>query len=55
MPPQADSPTPTCEGRALPRPDEEVVDQSLALDLATLSRRHLLGLGLGAGAVILAA
>lgn len=48
--------TPTYEGRVLPRPDEEVVDQGLAFDLGTLSRRRLLqGLGLGAGAAVLAA
>lgn len=37
------------EGRALPRPDDEVVDQGLGFDVGTLlSRRRLLGL-LGAG------
>ncbi|MHA3704113.1 dioxygenase family protein [Jatrophihabitans sp. YIM 134969] len=40
---------PTYEGRPLPRPDEEVVDQGLAFDLGTLSRRSVLKfLGLGA-------
>jgi protocatechuate 3,4-dioxygenase beta subunit len=50
-------PVPTYEGRALPRPEEEVVDQGLAFDVATLlSRRRLLRvLGLGAAAVGLAA
>jgi hypothetical protein len=40
----------TSEGRALPRPQEELVDQGLAFDVGTLlSRRRLLGmLGLGA-------
>lgn len=47
----------TYEGRALPKQDEEVVDQGLAFDLATLvSRRQALrSLGLGAVAVGLAA
>ena len=47
----------TYEGRRLPRPDEEVVDQGLGFDLATLmSRRQALRLlGLGAAAVGLAA
>ena len=41
--------TPTYEGRPLPRPDEEVVDQGLAFDLHTLldRRRLLRALGLG--------
>jgi protocatechuate 3,4-dioxygenase beta subunit len=45
------------EGRPLVRPDEEVVDQGLGFDLATLfSRRKMLGvLGLGAATVGLAA
>jgi protocatechuate 3,4-dioxygenase beta subunit len=47
----------TYEGRPLPRPDEELVDQGLGFDVATLlSRRTLLGLfGLGAATVGLAA
>jgi protocatechuate 3,4-dioxygenase beta subunit len=47
----------TYEGRPLVRPDEEVVDQGLGFDLATLfSRRRMLGvLGLGAATVGLAA
>jgi protocatechuate 3,4-dioxygenase beta subunit len=53
VPEQAD----TYEGRPLARPDEEVVDQGLGFDLATLwSRRRLLGaLGLGAAGLGLAA
>ena len=49
--------TPTYEGRALPRPDEELVDQGLGFDVDTLlSRRRLLTvLGLGAASVDLAA
>ena len=49
--------TPTYEGRPLPRPDEEVVDQGLGFDLATLMgrRRMLRGLGLGALTLGLAA
>jgi protocatechuate 3,4-dioxygenase beta subunit len=48
---------PSYEGRPLVRPDEEVVDQGLGFDLATLfSRRKMLGvLGLGAATVGLAA
>jgi len=48
---------PTYEGRPLPRPDEEVVDQGLGFDVATLmGRRQLLrALGLGAVAVGLTA
>jgi protocatechuate 3,4-dioxygenase beta subunit len=48
---------PTYEGRPLPRPDEELVDQGLAFDLATLvSRRQALrAFGLGAAAVGLVA
>jgi protocatechuate 3,4-dioxygenase beta subunit len=48
---------PRYEGRPLPRPDEELVDQGLAFDVATLvSRRQALRvLGLGAGVLGLAA
>ena len=47
---------PTYEGRALPRPDEDLVDQGLAFDLETMGRRRVLRfVGLGAGAAILAA
>jgi len=48
---------PTYEGRALDRPDEEVVDQGVRFDLGTLmSRRTLVGAGLvGIGAAVLAA
>jgi protocatechuate 3,4-dioxygenase beta subunit len=48
---------PTYEGRRLPRPDEELVDQGLTFDVGTLlSRRRLLGvLGLGAATAGLAA
>jgi protocatechuate 3,4-dioxygenase beta subunit len=54
---RATDPSPTYEGRPLPRPDDELVDQGLAFDVATLlSRRKLLGiLGLGAATVGLAA
>jgi protocatechuate 3,4-dioxygenase beta subunit len=47
----------TYEGRALPRPDDELVDQGLGFDLGTLvSRRSALrAFGLGAAAVGLAA
>ena len=47
----------TYEGRPLPRPGEEVVDQGLGFDVATLvSRRQVLrAFGLGAAAVGLAA
>ncbi|MBU2667503.1 3,4-dioxygenase subunit beta [Actinoplanes bogorensis] len=53
----AQDPRPTYEGRTLPRPDEEVVDQGLGFDLGTLaSRRHVLrGLGVGAAVLGLAA
>ncbi len=49
--------TPTYEGRSLPRPAEELVDQGLGFDVGTLlSRRRLLAvLGLGAASVGLAA
>ena len=49
--------TPTYGGRPLPRPGEEVVDQGLAFDVATLlGRRQMLrALGLGAVTVGLAA
>lgn len=48
---------PTYEGRALPRPDEEVVDQGLGFDLGTLfNRRSMLrALGLGTATVGLTA
>lgn len=47
----------TYQGRALPRPDEEVVDQGLGFDLGTLtSRRRMLAiLGIGTVGVGLAA
>ncbi|SHF93587.1 intradiol ring-cleavage dioxygenase [Geodermatophilus nigrescens] len=56
MPPHPPT-VPAYEGRPLPRPDEEVVDQGLAFDIGTLmSRRRLLGLfGIGAATVGLAA
>ncbi|SHN74134.1 intradiol ring-cleavage dioxygenase [Cryptosporangium aurantiacum] len=49
--------TPTYQGRPLPRPNEEVVDQGLGFDLGTLMgrRRALLMMGLGATALGLAA
>lgn len=48
---------PAYEGRLLPRPEEEVVDQGAGFDVATLlTRRRVLGvLGVGAGALALAA
>jgi protocatechuate 3,4-dioxygenase beta subunit len=48
---------PTYQGRLLPNPDEEVVDQGLGFDLVTLvSRRRMLGaMGIGAGTALLAA
>ncbi|RLK52312.1 intradiol ring-cleavage dioxygenase [Microbacterium telephonicum] len=48
---------PRYEGRVLPRPDDEVVDQGAAFDLQTLvSRRRMLGLvGIGLGTAALAA
>ncbi len=50
-------PAPTFEGRPLPRPGDELVDQGLAFDVGTLlSRRRLLGLfGVGAATLGLAA
>src|SRR5690349_12516463 len=46
----------TYQGRPLPRPDEEVVDQGLGFDLGTMGRRRALRmLGLGATALGLAA
>ena len=55
-PPQ-NQPSSTYEGRVLPRPDEELVDQGLRFDVGTLlSRRRLLGMfGIGAATVGLAA
>ncbi|NHC16142.1 intradiol ring-cleavage dioxygenase [Motilibacter deserti] len=49
--------TPTYEGRPLPRPDEEVVDQGLGFDLGTLlgRRQALRAFGLGALGLGLAA
>ncbi|WP_420113950.1 intradiol ring-cleavage dioxygenase [Pseudactinotalea sp.] len=48
---------PSYQGRLLPRPDEEVVDQGLRFDVRTLmTRRGVLGaFGVGAGALALAA
>lgn len=48
---------PAYQGRLLPRPDDEVVDQGLGFDVGTLfSRRRMLrALGLGAGVAVLAA
>ena len=48
---------PAFEGRLLPRPDDEVVDQGAGFDIATLltRRRMLTLLGGGAGALALAA
>jgi len=55
-PPQ-NQPSSIYEGRVLPRPDEELVDQGLGFDVGTLlSRRRLLGMfGIGAATVGLAA
>jgi protocatechuate 3,4-dioxygenase beta subunit len=52
-----DQNAPTYEGRTLPRPDEEVVDQGLGFDIGTLmSRRRILRiLGVGAATAGLAA
>ncbi len=52
---QSDSPS--YEGRPLPRPDDEVVDQGLAFDITTLfnRRRALQFLGVGAAGGLLAA
>ena len=49
--------TPTYQGRALPRPEDEVVDQGLAFDVGTLlSRRHALRMfGLGAAGLAVVA
>jgi protocatechuate 3,4-dioxygenase beta subunit len=48
---------PAYQGRLLPRPDDEVVDQGLCFDVGTLfTRRRVLALfGIGAGAATLAA
>ncbi|MBM7415457.1 MULTISPECIES: intradiol ring-cleavage dioxygenase [Nocardiaceae] len=48
---------PTYDGRPLPRPDEDVVDQGVGFDVATLvTRRRVLSVvGAGAGALALAA
>jgi protocatechuate 3,4-dioxygenase beta subunit len=55
--PRQHNPTPTYEGRVLPRPDEELVDQGLGFDVDTLlSRRRLLAVfGIGAAGLGLAA
>jgi protocatechuate 3,4-dioxygenase beta subunit len=55
-PPQHDR-TPTYEGRTLPRPEEELVDQGLRFDVDTLlSRRRMLAfLGIGTATLGLAA
>lgn len=45
--------SPTYQGRPLPRPDEDVVDQGLAFDLGTLMARRQVLRTLGAGAVAL--
>ena len=51
-----DDTRPTYEGRVLPRPDEEVVDQGLAFDLTTLFDRRralqVLGIGVAGGALL---
>ncbi len=48
---------PSYQGRPLPRPDDEVVDQGLAFDVGTLMgrRKMLRTIGLGAAALGLAA
>ena len=48
---------PAYEGRLLPRPDDEVVDQGLGFDVQTLldRRRMFRVVGLGIGALTLAA
>ncbi|XVX20764.1 intradiol ring-cleavage dioxygenase [Actinomycetota bacterium] len=48
---------PTYEGRALPRPDEDLYDQGLGFDVTTLlgRRQVLAAMGLGVGATALAA
>ncbi|HEX6352835.1 MAG TPA: 3,4-dioxygenase subunit beta, partial [Actinophytocola sp.] len=53
----SDRNAPTYEGRALPRPEEEVVDQGLGFDIGTLMgrRRMLRILGIGAATAGLAA
>lgn len=55
--PEQTSDGPAYEGRLLPRPDDEIVDQGASFDVGTLlSRRAMLSiLGLGAGATLLAA
>jgi protocatechuate 3,4-dioxygenase beta subunit len=57
MPHQPRKSVPTYEGRPLPRPDEELVDQGLGFDLGTVMgrRRMLQALGLGIAGVGLAA
>jgi protocatechuate 3,4-dioxygenase beta subunit len=57
MPHQQRESVPTYEGRPLPRPDEELVDQGLGFDLGTVlgRRRMLQALGLGIAGVGLAA
>ncbi|GAB3073729.1 intradiol ring-cleavage dioxygenase [Nocardioides zeae] len=56
-PPDQTPDGPAYDGRLLPRPDEDVVDQGAGFDAATLlTRRRVLGVaGLGAGALALAA
>ena len=47
---------PTFQGRVLPRPHEDIVDQGLAFDLATIDRRRAVRLlGMGVGVAVLAA